>query len=84
MVPNSLLREDGEPIGPLVWADLNELDRGLVPLNKPGSIWDLEDQGVLLREGLPLILCTHDRTDRMDPDDLLATGVATFRFWLFL
>ena len=64
---------------PTIFADFNNADaRGHVRLNCVGTIRDLADKGLVLREGLPLILS--------DDDSLEADGEAHFdeedRLWV--
>lgn len=66
-------------VKPKVYADFHNADsRGRVRLNCIGTLEDLAQQGVELREGLALTLYADDLDDRGRPDELLAEGVVSF------
>jgi hypothetical protein len=62
-----------------IWVDFMALDeRGRVPLDFPGTVEDLARYEVSLREGMKIVLYTHDATEMGDPDDLVAVGMVTY------
>ena len=64
---------------PKVYADFHNADRhGRLRLNCVGTLEDLAEQQVELREGLPLTLYSDDLNDKGRLDELLVEGVAAF------
>jgi hypothetical protein len=64
---------------PKVYADFHNADvNGRLRLNCVGTIEDLARQGLMLHEGMPLILYSDDLDAEGQPDELLADGVVSF------
>ena len=64
---------------PRVYADFQNLDdENRVRLDRVGTLQDLRDQGIELREGLVLLLYTDDGDDEGNPDELRVDGVVRF------
>lgn len=66
-------------VQPKIHADFQNADRqGRLRLNTVGTLEDLAEQKVELRDGLRLTLCAEDSDDQGRPDELLVEGVAAF------
>jgi hypothetical protein len=64
---------------PRVYADFHNADpQGRIRLNCIGTVEDLSQQQVELREGLVLTLYTDDLDERGQLDELLVDGVVSF------
>ncbi|MEX2188332.1 MAG: hypothetical protein WD875_16110 [Pirellulales bacterium] len=64
---------------PHVYADFQNADAlGRIRLNCVGTARDLAEQGVELREGLPISLYSDDADDQSQQDDLTVAGTATY------
>jgi hypothetical protein len=64
---------------PKIWVDFNNADPlGRIRLNCRGTIEELAQQQIELREGLALILYSDDLDDKDQPDDLLADGFVSY------
>ncbi len=64
---------------PKIYADFHNADsQGRLRLNCVGTAEDLSRQGVVLREGLPLLLYADDLDQEGRMDELLVEGVAFF------
>jgi hypothetical protein len=70
----SLLNASGELLSPPIWVDHNA---PTPRLDAPGTLSDLARFGVVLRDGLGLLLYDEDAEDDTI-DDLIAVGVARF------
>ncbi|HKI33799.1 MAG TPA: hypothetical protein VKA46_18245 [Gemmataceae bacterium] len=66
-------------VKPRIYADFHNADsQGRIRLNCIGTIEDLAQQQVPLREGLVLTLYADDLDDKGQLDELLADGVVSF------
>ena len=66
-------------VRPRIYADFRNADsQGRVRLNCTGTIEDLAEQHVELREGMQLTLYSDDLDDQGQLDELLAEGIASF------
>lgn len=64
---------------PQIYADYGNADLlGRVRLNCVGSLEDLSEQGIELREGLHLVLYADDVDERGEPAQLVTEGVISF------
>lgn len=64
---------------PKVYVDFHNADsQGRLRLNCIGTVEDLSQKQVELREGLPLTLYSDDVDERGQPDELLVDGVVSF------
>src|SRR5262249_35320313 len=64
---------------PRVYADFQNLDdENRLRLTCAGTRRDLEQQGIELRDGMTLTLCSDDANDEGQPDELLADGVVHY------
>ncbi len=66
-------------IKPRIYADFHNADiQGRLRLTCTGSIKDVEEQGLTLREGMLLTLYSDDADATGHPDELLVDGVVSF------
>jgi hypothetical protein len=66
-------------VKPKIYADFHNADRqGRIRLNCVGTMEDLSQQNVELREGLVLTLYSDDLDDKGQLDNLLVDGVVSF------
>ena len=66
-------------IKPKVYADFHNADgNGRLRLNCVGTIEDLAQQGILLRDGMPLTFYSDDLDSKGQLDELLVDGVVSF------
>lgn len=64
---------------PRIYVDFHNADsQGRIRLNSIGTVEDLSQQQVELREGLDLALYSDDLNDKGQMDELLVDGVASF------
>jgi len=64
---------------PRVYADFQNLDDAhRLLLTCSGTLRDLEQQGISLRDGLTLTLYTDDADDHGRPDELRAEGIVHY------
>jgi hypothetical protein len=64
---------------PKIYADFHNADpQGRIRLNCTGTIEDLAQQQIELREGLVLTLYSDDLDDEGQLDELLADGIVSF------
>ena len=64
---------------PKIYADFHNADpHGRIRLNCNGTVEDLAQQQVELREGLALALYSDDLDDKSQLDELLVDGVVSF------
>jgi hypothetical protein len=64
---------------PKIYADFHNADsQGRLRLNCPGTMEDLAQQQVELREGLLVTLYADDLDDKGELDELLVDGVVSF------
>lgn len=71
MLANSGPRQSG----PISWR--RDVD-WRVPLDFPGTAEDITRNGIALREGMKMVLYTHDAADKADPDDLVTVGTVEY------
>jgi hypothetical protein len=66
-------------VKPKIYADFHNADaHGRLRLNCIGTVEDLAEQQVALREGLLLILYADDLDDKGHSDEMLVDGVVSF------
>ena|SRR5439155_9181341 len=66
-------------IKPKVYADFHNADaNGRLRLNCVGTIEDLAQQGITLRDGMPLTLYSDDLDAQGQLDEMLVEGVVSF------
>lgn len=66
-------------VKPKVYADFHNADPlGRIRLNSIGTLEDIAQQGIELREGLALTLYADDLDEKGESDELLADGVVAF------
>jgi hypothetical protein len=72
-------KERDDMIRPKVYADFHNADAsGRLRLNCVGTIEDLAQQGITLRQGMRLTLYSDDLDADGQPDELRVNGVVTF------
>ncbi len=66
-------------VKPKIYADFHNADSsGRLRLNCVGTVEDLAEQQVELREGLPLTLYADDLDEQEKVDELVVDGIASF------
>jgi hypothetical protein len=65
-------------VTPRIWADFNKTGNGRLELTLPGTLHDLERQGIRLQEGKRLTFWDDDAADDGTPLQLEADGVVFY------
>jgi len=75
-----ILNEDGQLLSPPIWADLQapDLPDGRMDLNRPNIVSALADHGIVLFDGMPILLYGEDGDEHGRIDDLVVVGTVEF------